>query len=120
MLSLNTGSVSWWESNGWGCQPVWGELDAPGIWRPTRVEGCHFHWYHIELAQSILAAAFSATALPLAIILAFKNLKKQPKSGIFFFTIFAVYAYNLHFCFRLILKFVNFFLNDFYIHYILH
>lgn len=80
LLSLNTGSVSWWESNGWGCQPVWGELDAPGIWRPTRVEGCHFQWYHIELSQSILAASFSATALPLAIILAFKNLKKQPKS----------------------------------------
>nr|XP_021207774.1 uncharacterized protein LOC101746312 isoform X2 [Bombyx mori] len=80
LLSLGTGSVSWWESNGWGCQPEWGELDRPGLWRPTHVEGCHFQWYHVELGQSVLGAIFAATAIPLATILAIKSYKKKTKS----------------------------------------
>ncbi|XP_050670685.1 uncharacterized protein LOC126969355 [Leptidea sinapis] len=77
LLSLGTGSVSWWESNGWGCQPVWGEVDGPGTWRPARVDGCFFQWHHVELAQSIVAALLTVAALPLAVLLIFHSLKKQ-------------------------------------------
>lgn len=82
MLSLGTGSVSWWESNGWGCQPVWDEVDGPGTWRPTRVEGCFMQWDHVELGQSTVAAVFAATALPLAVVLAYRSFKKRkPTAG---------------------------------------
>ncbi|XP_045494400.1 uncharacterized protein LOC123693370 [Colias croceus] len=77
LLSLGTGSVSWWESNGWGCQPVWGEVDGPGTWRPAHVDGCFFQWHHVELAQSSVAALFTIIALPLAIILAYRSMKKK-------------------------------------------
>ncbi|CAH1639611.1 unnamed protein product [Spodoptera littoralis] len=77
LLSLGTGSVSWWESNGWGCQPVWDEVDGPGTWRPTRVEGCFMQWDHVELGQSAVAATLAATALPLAVVLSFRSFKKQ-------------------------------------------
>ncbi|XP_030026874.2 uncharacterized protein LOC115444986 isoform X1 [Manduca sexta] len=80
LLSLGTESVSWWESNGWGCQPVWGEMAGPIVWRPARVDGCFFQWYHIEIGQSALGAAFAATALPLTIVLAYTTFKKQPNS----------------------------------------
>ncbi|CAH2102721.1 unnamed protein product [Euphydryas editha] len=77
LLSLGTGSVSWWEGNGWGCQPVWGEADGPGTWRPARVEGCFFQWQYVELAQSGVAAVLTAIALPLTILLAYKSFKKH-------------------------------------------
>ncbi|XP_022117371.1 uncharacterized protein LOC110994815 [Pieris rapae] len=80
LLSLGTGSVSWWESNGWGCQPVWGEVDGPGSWRPARVDGCFLPWHHIELAQSSIAALLTATALPLTTLLAFRSLKRHKPS----------------------------------------
>ncbi|XP_013194723.2 uncharacterized protein LOC106138188 [Amyelois transitella] len=75
LLSLGTESVSWWETNGWGCQPIWGE-ETPGTWRPVRVDGCLLPWYHVELGQSVLGAVLAATSLPLAIILAIKSVKK--------------------------------------------
>nr|XP_026494724.1 sodium/potassium-transporting ATPase subunit beta-1-interacting protein 4 [Vanessa tameamea] len=77
LLSLGTGSVSWWEGNGWGCQPVWGEADGPGTWRPARVEGCFFQWHFVELAQSAVAATLTATALPLTILLTYRSFKKH-------------------------------------------
>ncbi|KAL0901698.1 hypothetical protein ABMA27_006890 [Loxostege sticticalis] len=77
LLSLGTDSVSWWEWNGWGCQPVWGEADKPSTWRPTRVDGCFVQWHYIELGQSAVAAAFTAIALPLAILLAVQSFKKR-------------------------------------------
>ncbi|CAK1544611.1 unnamed protein product [Leptosia nina] len=77
LLSLGTGSISWWESNGWGCQPVWGEVNSPGTWRPDRVDGCFFPWYHVELAQSSIAAFLTATALPLTVLLACRSYKRQ-------------------------------------------
>lgn len=83
LLSLGTGSVSWWEGNGWGCQPVWGEVDGPGTWRPAHVDGCYFQWHHVELAQSGLAAFLTATALPLIVLLAYRSYKKRKSiSGI--------------------------------------
>lgn len=82
MLSLSTGSVSWWEGNGWGCQPVWSEMDGPGVWRPTRVDGCFLKWNHVEMGQSAVAAVLTATALPLAVLLAYRSFKKtKPPSG---------------------------------------
>lgn len=81
LLSLGTGSVSWWEGNGWGCQSVWGEVDGPGIWRPTRVDGCFLKWYLVELGQSAVGALFATMAMPLAILLTFKSCKKRkPKA----------------------------------------
>ncbi|XP_059048129.1 uncharacterized protein LOC131843479 [Achroia grisella] len=77
ILSLGTDSVSWWESNGWGCQPVWSGEERPGIWRPARVDGCFLQWYYVELGQSILAALLTIIALPLAIVLAFKSVNKR-------------------------------------------
>ncbi|XP_072945101.1 uncharacterized protein NKAIN [Epargyreus clarus] len=77
LLSLGTGSVSWWEGNGWGCQPVWGEIDGPGTWRPARVDGCFFQWNHVELAQSALAAVLTITALPLTVLVAIRSFKQQ-------------------------------------------
>lgn len=79
---MSTDSVSWWETNGWGCQPVWAEVDGPGSWRPVRVDGCFLQWDHVELAQSAIGALFAATALPLASILAFTSMKKRkPTAG---------------------------------------
>lgn len=80
LLSLGTDSVSWWEGNGWGCQPVWDEVDGPGPWRPTRVEGCFMQWQHVELGQSAVAATLAATALPLAVVLAFRSFKQIKQS----------------------------------------
>ncbi|XP_026758844.2 uncharacterized protein LOC113518228 [Galleria mellonella] len=77
LLSLGTDSVSWWESNGWGCQPVWDGEERPGTWRPARVDGCFLQWYYVELGQSILAALLTTIALPLAVILAFKSVNKR-------------------------------------------
>ncbi|XP_023949034.2 uncharacterized protein LOC112053736 [Bicyclus anynana] len=77
LLSLGTGSVSWWEGNGWGCQPVWGEADGPGTWRPARVDGCFLQWQYVELGQSAVAALLTATVLPLTILLTYKSFKKQ-------------------------------------------
>ncbi|KAM3967584.1 sodium/potassium-transporting ATPase subunit beta-1-interacting protein [Aphomia sociella] len=77
LLSLGTESVSWWESNGWGCQPVWDGEEKPGTWRPARVDGCFLQWYHVELGQSILGALLTTIALPLALVLAFKSLNKR-------------------------------------------
>ncbi|XP_034832984.1 uncharacterized protein NKAIN [Maniola hyperantus] len=77
LLSLGTGSVSWWEGNGWGCQPIWGEADGPGTWRPARVDGCFFQWHYVELGQSAIAALLTATALPLTILLAYKSFRKH-------------------------------------------
>ncbi|XP_041975722.1 uncharacterized protein LOC121730648 [Aricia agestis] len=76
LLSLGTGSVSWWESNGWGCQPVWGEVDGPGTLRPARVDGCFFQWHHVELAQSSTAALLTAIALPFSVILTYRSYSK--------------------------------------------
>lgn len=82
LLSLGTGSVSWWETNGWGCEPVWAEVDGPGSWRPVKVDGCFLQWDHVELAQSAVGALFAATALPLAAVLAARSLNKnKPKPG---------------------------------------
>lgn len=82
LLSLGTGSVSWWEGNGWGCQPVWSEIDGPGVWRPTRVDGCFLRWNYVEMGQSAVAAVLTATALPLAVLLAYRSFKKtKPPSG---------------------------------------
>ncbi|CAG9581255.1 unnamed protein product [Danaus chrysippus] len=77
LLSLGTGSVSWWEGNGWGCQPVWGEADGPGTWRPARVDGCFLQWQYVELGQSSIAAFLAATALPLATLLTYRSFKKD-------------------------------------------
>lgn len=75
LLSLGTGSVSWWEGNGWGCQPVWAEVEGPGSWRPTRVEGCLLYWPHVELGQSVIATLLTLTVLPLTILCARRSYK---------------------------------------------
>ncbi|KAI8438309.1 hypothetical protein MSG28_010881 [Choristoneura fumiferana] len=82
LLSLYTGSISWWEGNGWGCQPVWSEDDGPGSWRPTRVDGCFLKWDHVELTQSAVAAFLAVTALPLSILLAHQSFKRRKPASV--------------------------------------
>lgn len=83
VLSLGTGSVSWWEANGWGCQAKWDDPDnvsnpGEGTWlRPIRVEGCLVHWAQVEVVQSALGAVFAALGGLLAIALTF-YIKKNP------------------------------------------
>lgn len=58
ILNLGTGSVSWWESNGPGCKPVFlANLttleQAP--WRPLRpsyVTDCLIEYHHLEVLQA--------------------------------------------------------------------
>ncbi|XP_061708667.1 sodium/potassium-transporting ATPase subunit beta-1-interacting protein 4 [Cydia pomonella] len=81
LLSFGTGSVSWWEGNGWGCQTVWSEEDGPGSLRPTRVDGCFLPWHHVELTQSAVAAILTIAALPLSILLTIQSYKRRKPSG---------------------------------------
>ncbi|XP_063616871.1 sodium/potassium-transporting ATPase subunit beta-1-interacting protein 4 [Cydia splendana] len=81
LLSFGTGSVSWWEGNGWGCQTVWSEEDGPGSLRPTRVDGCFLPWHHVELTQSAVAAFLTIAALPLSILLTIQSYKRRKPSG---------------------------------------
>ncbi|GBP62338.1 hypothetical protein EVAR_42082_1 [Eumeta japonica] len=77
LLSLGTGSVSWWESNGWGCVPVWTEAEGAGSWRPARVDGCLLPWAQVELAQSVLGTVVSCMIVPLAVIVTHQATKRR-------------------------------------------
>lgn len=60
---LNFGSVSWFESNGYGCQPVFSTnltADVP-VWpiRPERVDHCLLDYEWIEIGHSGLQLALS-------------------------------------------------------------
>lgn len=59
-MSLGAGSVSWWETNGPGCKPLFlsnnsGIETAP--WQPLRpdlVTGCAISYYKLEAAQATI------------------------------------------------------------------
>lgn len=58
-LSLGTGSVSWWESNGPGCKPQFlANLSTLEVlpWlplRPDSVSGCLILYHYLEAAQAV-------------------------------------------------------------------
>ncbi|KAF2356415.1 Na-K-Atpase Interacting protein [Trinorchestia longiramus] len=57
-LNFRTGSASWWEVNGPGCQPVYpvdlSDLDLSRPLRPERVDGCLLDYEHVETVQAAL------------------------------------------------------------------
>ena len=54
ILSLGTGSRSWWESNGPSCQPLYNMSDPSFelIYRPILVQGCLLPFYVVETVQA--------------------------------------------------------------------
>ncbi|XP_055607442.1 sodium/potassium-transporting ATPase subunit beta-1-interacting protein isoform X1 [Uranotaenia lowii] len=56
ILNLGTGSVSWFEVNGYGCKPVYPmnitSEDPYRPVRPERVDGCLLDYHIVEIAQS--------------------------------------------------------------------
>lgn len=60
---LNFGSVSWFESNGYGCKPVFPTnftVEVP-VWplRPERVDNCLLSYEFVEVAHSGVQLFFS-------------------------------------------------------------
>lgn len=53
---LNLGSVSWFEANGYGCNPIYStnQTDEAAVWpvRPERVENCLLGYDIVELIHS--------------------------------------------------------------------
>uniref|UniRef100_A0A2M4CR45 Sodium/potassium-transporting ATPase subunit beta-1-interacting protein n=1 Tax=Anopheles darlingi TaxID=43151 RepID=A0A2M4CR45_ANODA len=63
ILNLGTGSVSWFEENGYGCRAIFSPnsttLDPFRPPRPDRVEGCLLEYHIVEVAHSGLHAALA-------------------------------------------------------------
>lgn len=57
-LNFGTGSVSWWEVNGFGCRPVYPtnitEELLSGPPRPESVLGCVLNYEHVEVLHASL------------------------------------------------------------------
>lgn len=56
ILNLGTGSISWFEVNGYGCKPTYPtnitSEDPYRLVRPEYVEGCLLEYYTIEIIHS--------------------------------------------------------------------
>lgn len=55
ILNLGTGSVSWFEVNGYGCRPVYPTnitAEDPYLIRPDRVEDCLLEYHIMEIVHS--------------------------------------------------------------------
>ncbi|XP_054268255.1 sodium/potassium-transporting ATPase subunit beta-1-interacting protein-like isoform X1 [Macrosteles quadrilineatus] len=75
LLSLGTGSVSWWETGGPGCKPVFlANQSLEGEpWRPLRpdfVTDCLLRYDHLEAGQAILHLLTSVFGLISGVIIA--------------------------------------------------
>lgn len=84
LLALGTGSVSWWEVNGWGCRVRWGDVDGSSWLRPVEVEGCLMHYAHIEALHGAIQCLFGFFAVVLGFYHA-SNLSKADDSHSKFF-----------------------------------
>ncbi|XP_014256105.1 uncharacterized protein LOC106670360 isoform X2 [Cimex lectularius] len=69
ILSLGTGSVSWWEANGPGCKalflPNQSNTDTQP-WHPLKpdlITGCAIPYHHLEAAQAIIHAILAIVGL---------------------------------------------------------
>lgn len=69
ILNLGTGSVSWWESNGPGCKPVYLANQTTleqAPWRPLRpsyVTDCLIEYHHLEVLQASLHVVLSVSTV---------------------------------------------------------
>ncbi|XP_055538114.1 sodium/potassium-transporting ATPase subunit beta-1-interacting protein isoform X3 [Wyeomyia smithii] len=63
LLNLGTGSVSWFEVNGYGCKPTYPmnitSEDPYRPVRPERVDGCLLDYHIVEIVQSSLQCALA-------------------------------------------------------------
>lgn len=67
ILNLGTGSVSWFESNGYGCKPIYSinitTEDTSRPFRPERVEDCVLDYSHVEIIHAAVQLLLSVLAL---------------------------------------------------------
>jgi len=61
LLNLGTGSVSWFEANGYGCKPTY-NMTADDPIRPERVEGCLLDYELVEITHSGVQCALAVSA----------------------------------------------------------
>jgi len=82
-LSLGTGSVSWWETGGPGCKPVFlanQSLESEEPWRPLRpdlVTDCLLRYDHLETAQAVAHLLMSIAGLTSGVIIAWSLLDED-------------------------------------------
>ncbi|CAG0891514.1 unnamed protein product [Darwinula stevensoni] len=85
ILSLGTGSYSWWEANGPGCMPHYSTnqtLASPyAPPRPVRVENCILGHRTIEATHAGIQIAFSLLLLPAALYLMRVKVPEDDQSG---------------------------------------
>ena len=65
LLNLGTGSVSWFEENGYGCRPTYPtnitSEDPYRPVRPERVDGCLLEYHIVEVVQSGIHCALAVS-----------------------------------------------------------
>lgn len=63
ILNLGTGSVSWFESNGYGCRPIYPtNITSEDPFRPVRpeqVDNCLLDYAHVEIIHSAVQLLLS-------------------------------------------------------------
>ncbi|XP_017070281.1 sodium/potassium-transporting ATPase subunit beta-1-interacting protein isoform X2 [Drosophila eugracilis] len=90
LLNLGTGSVSWFEANGYGCKPTYNmTADDPfRPQRPERVEGCLLDYPLVEITHSGVQCALALLGILGAILIScifldeddrLKHISKQSK-----------------------------------------
>lgn len=63
LLNLGTGSVSWFEANGYGCKPIY-NITAEDPFRPLRpqtVEDCLLDYQWVEVIHSAVQSALAVS-----------------------------------------------------------
>ncbi|XP_032570044.1 uncharacterized protein LOC6618898 isoform X2 [Drosophila sechellia] len=90
LLNLGTGSVSWFEANGYGCKPTYNMAadDTFRPQRPERVEGCLLDYPLVEITHSGVQCALALLGILGAILIScifldeddrLKHISKQSK-----------------------------------------
>ncbi|XP_043643020.1 uncharacterized protein LOC122613087 isoform X2 [Drosophila teissieri] len=90
LLNLGTGSVSWFEANGYGCKPTYNMAadDSFRPQRPERVEGCLLDYPLVEITHSGVQCALALLGILGAILIScifldeddrLKHISKQSK-----------------------------------------
>lgn len=62
-MNLGTGSVSWWEANGYGCKPYYSpNVTTEDFYRPQRPEivtGCFLQYTTVEIIHAGIQVSLS-------------------------------------------------------------
>ncbi|XP_037074417.1 uncharacterized protein LOC119095664 [Pollicipes pollicipes] len=87
VLSLYTGSVSFWEASGPGCVPVYSTngsapADPYREPRPDRVDGCWLDYEHVEALHAALQILLAAIGVVLAGCLIAARRREDDSSGV--------------------------------------